>query len=69
MNIENALKWIRETSPSDLPYNVKGIGWGPKTVKGVETDQYCVVFTVTKKQPSHLLLNQQFIPKQLNKER
>ena len=66
MNIENTLKWIRETSPSDLPYNVKGVGWGPKTVNGVETDQYCVVFTVTKKQPSHLLLNQQVIPKQLN---
>jgi len=60
MNIETTLKWIRETSPSDLPYNVKGIGWGPKIVNGVETEQYGIVFTVQKKTTSTPVIESTF---------
>ena len=43
--IANILDWDR----TNLPFGVKGIGWGPKTSNGVETDEYAVLFFVDEK--------------------
>lgn len=63
MNTKEILKWIRETPANTLPYNVSGIGWGPKIVNEQETDEYCLTFFVKEKKSLDQLLPEEIIPK------
>jgi hypothetical protein len=64
-NVEKILKWIREVDVKSLPYKVLSIGWGPKEKNGVETGEYCIVFTVREKKPLEQLKKEEIIPKDL----
>ena len=65
-NVEQILKWIREVDIKTLPYDVVGIGWGPKEKDGKETGEYGVIFTVKEKKAIIDLDPQKIIPKDLN---
>jgi hypothetical protein len=64
-DVANILKWVRETDVKDLPYNVVGLGWGPKIKNGVETGEYCLLFTVSEKLPLSAIPFEEQIPKYL----
>lgn len=64
-NVEKILQWIRKVDIKTLPYDVLGIGWGPKEKNGTETNEYCIVFTVNEKKPLNELSSEQIIPKNL----
>jgi hypothetical protein len=63
--INKILKWIREVNIKTLPYDVLGIGWGPKKKNGTETGEYCIIFTVKEKKPLEELKPEEIIPKNL----
>lgn len=65
-NTTNILKWIRETNPKNLPYNITGIGWGPKITNDIKTDEYCLVFYVLEKKKIDYLNPEQIIPKYID---
>jgi hypothetical protein len=67
-DVEKILKWIREVDLKKLPYDVLGIGWGPKEKNGSETGEYGVIFTVKEKKPLSELKQSEIIPKNLNIE-
>lgn len=62
-DVEKILKWIREVDIKTLRYDVVGIGWGPKKVNGVETEECGVIFTVKEKKPLEELTYFETIPK------
>lgn len=64
-NVEKILKWIREVKVKTLPYKVFGIGWGPKKKNGIETGEYCIIFTVQEKKSLNELKPEEIIPKDL----
>lgn len=68
MNTENVLKWVRETTTGDLPYNVVGIGWGPKVSNGQETGENCLIFSVEEKKSLEELSPSEIIPQTLSIE-
>jgi len=62
MNVYDAMEWIRSLDRSTFSSNLVGVGWGPKTVGGQETDEYGLIFRVTEKKPLHELLPADVIP-------
>lgn len=66
MNTAEILKWLRTTDPKSLPYNIVGLGWGPKISNNEETDEYCLVFYVAEKKDLAQLAPEQIIPKHFN---
>lgn len=63
--VDKILKWIREVNIKELPYNVLAIGWGPRRKNGIETGEYCIIFTVKEKKPLDELKPEEIIPKNL----
>lgn len=64
-NVEKILEWIRNVNLKSLPYNIVGIGWGPKRKNGIENGEYSVIFTVREKKPIGDLKSDEIIPKTL----
>lgn len=64
--IAKILQWVRETDKKTLPYNIIGIGWGPKIKDTIETNEYAVCFTVLEKLPLSAISQEEIIPKSLN---
>jgi len=62
MNVYDAMEWIRSLDRSAFSSNLVGVGWGPKTVGGQETDEYSLIFRVTEKKPLYELLPSDVIP-------
>ena len=68
MNVAEILKWIRTTDPKTLPYNISGLGWGPKIKNGKETGEYCLIFQVLEKKNKDKLNFSEIVPKIFNIE-
>lgn len=62
-NVEKILEWIRTVDKKTLPYDIVGLGWGPKISNGVETGENCIIFTVIEKKSLDTLEPEQIIPK------
>lgn len=62
MNVYQAMNWIKSVKKEKFSKNLIGIGWGPKTVRGIETGEYCLVFNVSQKKPLSELLPNEVIP-------
>ena len=67
-DISKVLEWVREVDVTTLPYNVVGIGWGPKVKDNTETGEYCLTFTVSEKLPLSAIPLEERIPKYLDVE-
>ena len=66
MNVHDAMEWIRSLDRSNFSSNLVGVGWGQKTVRGQETDEYSLIFRVAEKKPLQDLLPNEVIPTTIN---
>jgi hypothetical protein len=64
-NVDKIIKWVREVDRNYLPNGVVNLGWGPKVKNGIETGEYCVIFTVLEKKPIDKLTIEEIIPDEL----